>query len=126
MFSVGPKNPLAGYPARIYPNNPTRFAAAWDDYYEALSILANSLLEAFALALDLPEDYFKSFTDHHGSALRALNYPESEGCQPNQNRASAHTDYGIFTILKSDGPGLQVSSRINLLLLTLKLVPSCY
>jgi isopenicillin N synthase-like dioxygenase len=115
MFSVGPCNPLAGYPTRIYPSNPPSFAKAWDDYYEALSLLADSLLEAFALALQLPEDYFKQFTDHHASALRALNYPSVEGCNrpKNQYRASAHTDYGILTILRSDGPGLQVSKDKN-------------
>lgn len=110
MFSVGPSNPLAGYPTRIFPSNPPGFAKAWKDYYEELSKLADTLLEAFALALNLPADYFKSFTDHHASALRALNYPELKGCNQhkNQYRASAHTDYGIFTILRADGPGLQV------------------
>ena len=48
---------------------------------------------------------------HHASALRALNYPAlppGYEHKPNQMRASAHTDYGTITILRSGGPGLQV------------------
>ena len=59
-----------------------------------MSDLANSILKAFALTLGLPsEDYFEQFTDHHGSAMRALNYPSLDGQTPvpGQIRASAHT-----------------------------------
>ena len=94
MFSVGPKNPLAGFPPRQWPEHPESFAGDWDAYYEAMSDLANSILKAFALTLGLPsEDYFEQFTDHHGSAMRALNYPSLDGQTPvpGQIRASAHT-----------------------------------
>lgn len=112
MFSIGPKNPLAGLPPRIFPSIPMSFENTWDRYYDAMSNLADSVLEAFAIALQLPPNFFQQFTDHHSSALRALNYPALNGefpPIPGQLRASAHTDYGTITILKSDGPGLQVS-----------------
>jgi isopenicillin N synthase-like dioxygenase len=62
--------------------------------------------------LNLPnENFFEEYTTHHASALRALNYPSTEDyvMQEGQLRASAHTDYGAFTILRSDSAGLQVS-----------------
>ena len=112
MFSIGPKNPQAGFPPRQWPERPESFAKDWDAYYDAMSELASSLLRAFSLTLELPsEDYFEQFTDHHGSAMRALNYPSLDGQTPvpGQIRASAHTDYGTVTLLRSGGPGLQVS-----------------
>jgi len=64
--------------------------------------------------LHLPFHFYNSPQTHHASALRALNYPAIDpvaaaSLLPQQLRASAHTDYGTITILKSDGPGLQVS-----------------
>jgi isopenicillin N synthase-like dioxygenase len=112
MFSIGPKNPLAGFPPRRWPEQPESFAGAYDAYYDAMTGLANQILRAMAITLGLPsEDYFEQFTDHHGSAMRSLNYPSLDGQTPvpGQIRASAHTDYGTVTLLKSGGPGLQVS-----------------
>mmetsp|Transcript_75280 Transcript_75280/g.147747 ORF Transcript_75280/g.147747 Transcript_75280/m.147747 type:complete len:365 (+) Transcript_75280:30-1124(+) len=112
MFSMGPKDPNAGFPERLYPADPPQFAGAWEVYYETLANLARQILRAFALTLQLEDEaFFEQFVDHHASALRAIHYPaiSAEGVLPNQLRASAHTDYGTITILKSDGPGLQVS-----------------
>lgn len=111
MFSVGPCNPQAGMPERIWPQNPEDFAEKCSKYYDALTELATQILQAFAITLNLPENYFEQYTDHHASALRALNYPNIDGyeAEPGQLRASAHTDYGMITILRSGGPGLQVS-----------------
>lgn len=112
MFSLGPKHG-AGFPDRIFPHNPIMFEDAWTKYYDTLSELARQILKAFAITMKLNDDlYFEKFIDHHASALRAINYPVVPGnghLLPNQLRASAHTDYGTITILKSDGPGLQVS-----------------
>lgn len=110
-FSLGPADPQAGFPDRLFPEEPNQFADAWTVYYNDMAELAATILRGFALALDLEETFFDKFVDHHASALRALNYPPIDGYVPipGQLRASAHTDYGTITILRSDAPGLQVS-----------------
>lgn len=111
MFQIGPANELSGMPARRVPSEPAGFAEAWAAYYEEANALACRLLKAFALALGLPEDWFESKVDRHISALRANNYPDQANMEvpPGSIRCSAHTDYGTITILRSGGPGLQVS-----------------
>ena len=60
-------------------------------------------------------DNNKGFVDKHASAIRALNYPimDKSYCASGYTRASAHTDYGTLTILRSGGPGLQVAKDTN-------------
>jgi isopenicillin N synthase-like dioxygenase len=110
LFSLGPGDG-AGFPKRIFPTNPPPFEDTWTLYYDTMANLAAKLLGGFALALDLPENYFEKFINHHASAMRALNYPHMPNYTPvpGQLRASAHTDYGSLTILRSDSSGLQVS-----------------
>jgi len=111
LFSLGPDHPQSGFPGRLFPESPVDFSDAWTSYYSEMNKLASRILGCFALALNLDENFFEQFVDHHASALRALNYPHIEGYvpSPGQLRASAHTDYGTITILRSDAPGLQVS-----------------
>jgi len=111
MFNMGPCDERAGMPQRRMPSEPAGFPPAFERYYEEANMLAHRLLGAFALALDLPEDWFVQKMDKHISALRANNYPSQQGVRvpPGSIRCSAHTDYGTLTILKSGGPGLQVS-----------------
>ncbi len=112
MFSLGPSNPDAGFPPRIFASQPGNFEVAWTNYYDSLTLLASKLFVGFSMALNLSnENFFEEYTTHHASALRALNYPSTDeyNMQEGQLRASAHTDYGAFTILRSDSAGLQVS-----------------
>lgn len=111
MFAIGPSNPNAMMPERLWPEYPPGFDEKWTAYYDALATLASQVLRAFSISLNLPENYFEEFITHHASAMRAINYPDLLGREalPGQLRASAHTDYGVLTILKSGGPGLQVS-----------------
>jgi isopenicillin N synthase-like dioxygenase len=111
MMCLGPENPASGALPRRMPDEPLDFTEAVGDYYNAMEVLASRLLGCFAVALDLPEDFFDSKMDRHLSAIRAINYPSLAGVEvpPGAVRASAHTDYGTITILKSGGPGLQVS-----------------
>ncbi len=111
-FSIGPYDPPPTLPQTQWPSEPQGFESAWLAYYRAMEQLAATLLQSFAVALGLNEDWFQDKTDHHASAMRALNYPVlAEKPKEHQLRASAHTDYGSLTILKSGGPGLQVKTK---------------
>ena len=116
-FSIGPYNPEAGMPSRRFPKEPVELEPALTSYYLAMERLALQLLHIFAVALDLPNPatWFADKMDHHLSALRILNYfpVKQSQIEPGQLRASAHTDYGTLTILKSDGPGLQVKKDLD-------------
>ena len=112
-FALGPSNPASGMPPRRFPEGSVELQSALGDYYAEMERLAEKLLQLFALALDLPFDWFGDKMDHHMSALRLLNYfaipagSHPQGRSPTV-RAGAHSDYGVLTILKTGGPGLQV------------------
>ena len=99
------------YGTNIWPANPPTFRAAFEAYYEAMEDLGLRIMRLFALALDLPTDFFAAHHSHHISALRTLNYPPQKTAPlPGQLGAGAHTDYGSVTILRPDPgvSGLQV------------------
>ena len=76
----------------IWPDAPDGFCEAWRSYYAAMEDLAARIMRAFAIALDLPEDFFAPFLSAPVSALRALNYPAlASPPTPGQIRAVAHS-----------------------------------
>jgi isopenicillin N synthase-like dioxygenase len=91
----------------LWPREPIEFRDAWSTYYRAMAELAARIMQIFAMALDLPEDFFADKIDQHPSAMRVLNYPDlSILPKPGQLRAGAHTDYGSLSILLSEpAPG---------------------
>ncbi len=98
----------------IYPDEPAQFREAATRYYRTLEDLCRSIEEMFALALDLPSDFFRPYTDKQIGALRIIRYPPTKTAPlPGQLRAGAHTDYGTFTVLLSENRpgGLQVRTR---------------
>jgi isopenicillin N synthase-like dioxygenase len=89
------------------------FEPAWRNYYAAMEQLAARVMEAFAVALGLPAQYFAPYIGQPISALRALNYPATvDGPLADQQRAGAHTDYGSLTILlpQTGSRGLEIQS----------------
>ncbi len=70
-------------------------------------------MEAFALALALPIDFFRAYHYGQNVSLRYLHYPVlEEQPAPNQFGAGAHTDFGTITLLfQDDVGGLQVQGR---------------
>lgn len=99
------------YGDNLWPGEPPGFRSAWIAYFQAMETLAADILQLFAAALGLPEDYFVPFHTHHISALRGINYPGSTSeLRPGQWRAGEHSDYGSLTILKPDPdvPGLEI------------------
>ena len=71
-FSIGPYNPAAGMPPVRWPKNPVQFEQAWLGYYKAMENLSANMLQAFALALHLPQNWFEDKIDRHRCSLRAL------------------------------------------------------
>jgi isopenicillin N synthase-like dioxygenase len=79
-----------------------------------MSSLVVRLMRLSALALAVEETFFDDKVDRSIGAMRLNYYPaQTDPAAPGQLRASAHTDYGGFTILSGeDTPGgLQVLTR---------------
>ncbi len=89
------------------------FESAVRAYQPAAIVVAATILSALATALDAPPAYFASRMTNPQCRLRLLHYPEVEpdagGSLPVPNRP--HTDYGLITLLATDGvPGLEVKA----------------
>jgi isopenicillin N synthase-like dioxygenase len=100
--------------ANIWPERPESLREIWTNYFRAMEGLAADLMEIFAVALDLKEDFFDDKLDKAVSVLRALNYPNLDFKPlPGQLRAGEHTDFGSLTVLLQEGKpgGLQVLTR---------------
>ena len=77
-------------------------------YYKACEKLTGIVTELFAIALDLPRDFFVSRIDHSFDFLRFQNYPGFHDDLINRQGCAGHTDGNLLTILTATGPGLQV------------------
>ncbi len=77
-------------------------------YYAEISDLARTLFRGFALALDMPEDFFAPYLTRPPSQLRLIHYPYAAEAPADEPGIGAHTDYECFTILIGTAPGLEV------------------
>ena len=125
FFHVGPVDTTADpyytslegrrhFEPNVWPAAPADFARAATVYYQAMSRLVTFLMRLAALALDVDETFFDDKVDRSIGTMRLNYYPaQAAAPSPGQLRASAHTDYGGFTILSGeDVPGgLQVQAR---------------
>lgn len=81
-------------------------------YYSAVNF-GKALFPIFALALNLPEDFFDDKTKHSAALMKLLHYPPQTG--PVDERVigiGAHTDWECFTILWQE-PGIQALQVLN-------------
>ncbi|MFN6536072.1 MAG: isopenicillin N synthase family dioxygenase [Nostoc sp. EkiNYC01] len=75
-------------------------------FYDSCTKLANTVLQTFALALDLPEDFLTTRHNQNNHTLRSLHYPPLQTPpKPGQVRAGEHSDYGSITLLFQDNVG---------------------
>ncbi|HET6338650.1 MAG TPA: 2-oxoglutarate and iron-dependent oxygenase domain-containing protein [Polyangiales bacterium] len=81
-------------------------------YFDHAVGLASTLTDVFALALRLPERWFRPYVDRSTLTMRVNHYEGRDGDtvpEPGQMRMGAHTDYGVVTVLYADPvPGLQI------------------
>ncbi|MEH1969810.1 isopenicillin N synthase family dioxygenase [Nostoc sp.] len=81
-------------------------------FYDNCTKLANTILQAYALALELPEDFFTTRHNQQNHTLRLLHYPPLQTPpKSGQVRAGEHSDYGSITLLfQDDVGGLEVQT----------------
>lgn len=88
------------YAPNILPDQPPGLDETLVALYRGFERLSADLFRVFALALDMPEDWFADKVDRHFSIMSCHHYPAlTEMPQPGQLRTGAHTDYGAMTIL---------------------------
>lgn len=106
---------LAGnimYGPNVWPDRPAEFRETVYGYYESVLAVGRRLFRGFALALDLPEDWFDDKIDKPMGQLRVIQYPpQPEPIDPHHIGVSPHTDYECFTVLAASAPGLQIRNR---------------
>ena len=95
----------------IWPDRPLGFRDDLSGLYAAFDELGRELLEAVALGLELPRDWFADKTAMGDSILRLAHYPpvpqEASGV-----RAGAHEDINVITLLLgAEEAGLQILTR---------------
>lgn len=110
-LSAGPE----GLAALRWPPNPPDLPAILTRYHEAMCGFGRLLSRGFALALEMPEDFFEASLDRPMSILRILHYP-ALAAAPNLAElpfgCGAHSDYGYLTMLTQDSQGgLEVQTR---------------
>jgi len=96
----------------VWPEEVAEFKSALTILFAELDKLANRMLEAFALFLNEPQDYFKEKVNWGNSILRPLHYPPiTDPSLPNV-RAGAHEDINLITLLVgSEQEGLEVLNK---------------
>lgn len=90
----------------------TNFRPVLTEFYQKRLALARKLIRLFALALDLPEDYFDSTITTPGADAVHIHYPGTDGNTDDVDVGiGSHTDIQCVTLLWQDmSGGLQVLS----------------
>jgi isopenicillin N synthase-like dioxygenase len=82
---------------------PNVFDAAIAEFYQACTKLANQILAAIALSLELPLDFFTNHHNQHHHTMRSLCYPvPANSSRLGYLGAGEHSDYGSITLLFQD------------------------
>lgn len=103
----------AGVPLRglnQWPDGVPGLRADMMAYFHALNAMCDRMMPAFAVALDMPPDFFAPFFANEAHAnLRFLHYPPQADVSENTFGTAPHTDNSFMTALaRNDVPGLAV------------------
>ncbi len=111
---VPPEHPLfSAYGANVFPDEVPHFQPAMMRLYRDLEAAAQTLLEAIAIYLDLPERDLADMVVDGRSVLRIIHYPPlGKAPVPGAVRAAAHEDINLITLLPAaTESGLELLDR---------------
>lgn len=99
-------------PPNVWPTEVAGFREHGYALYSALDALGAQVLAALALHIGLPENWFADKTDSGNSILRPIHYPPIDAEDIPNERAGAHEDINLITLLVgASAAGLEVKSR---------------
>ena len=102
------------YPPNVDVEECPAFNQIGKKVYAQLEATGKSILQAIALHLQLPENYFDDYVDYGNSILRPIHYPPIIEEPKNAVRAAPHGDINLITLLMgAQGRGLQVMTKEN-------------
>ncbi len=102
----------AQYPENVEVEELPNFNEVGKETYKMLEKTAKYVLRALALHLNLDELYFDEFIKNGNSILRPIHYPPITSEPKNAERAAAHGDINLITLLMgAQGKGLQVQNH---------------
>lgn len=99
------------YPKNVFVEEFPNFNKVGKKTYKMLEKTAKYVLRALAIHLNLEETYFDRFIYNGNSILRPIHYPPITSEPKNAERAAAHGDINLITLLMgAQGKGLQVQN----------------
>lgn len=100
------------YPPNVIVDELPRFNEVGKQTYQMLEKTAKFVLRSLALHLGLEETYFDNYIKSGNSILRPIHYPPIETEPKGAERAAAHGDINLITLLMgAQGKGLQVQNN---------------
>jgi isopenicillin N synthase-like dioxygenase len=100
------------YPDNVIVEELPEFNKVGKKTYQMLEKTAKYVLRALALHLGLQENYFDSYIHNGNSILRPIHYPPITQEPEDAERAAAHGDINLITLLMgAQGRGLQVQNH---------------
>lgn len=103
------------YPDNVWPDELKEFKEISLDVYQRLEKTGVQMLQAIALYLNLPENYFDSRVKNGNSILRPIHYfpiEDPDSVPADAVRAAEHGDINLITLLMgASADGLQVLRR---------------
>ena len=100
------------YPENVLVNELTNFNEVGKQTYKMLEKTAKYVLRSLALHLSLEETYFDPYIKNGNSILRPIHYPPIATEPKGAERAAAHGDINLITLLMgAQGKGLQVQNH---------------
>lgn len=107
-------HPLAEYMApNVWPEEVDGFRETFTELYSAFEKAGGRVLEAIAIHLGLPREYFAATVEDGNSVMRLLRYPPLEGEEAEGAiRAAAHGDINTITLLLgAEEAGLELLTK---------------
>ena len=100
------------YPKNIDVEELPKFNEVGKQTYKMLEKTAKYVLRSLALHLGLEETYFDNYIKNGNSILRPIHYPPIKSEPKGAERAAAHGDINLITLLMgAQGKGLQVQNH---------------